>query len=242
LATFDQNLHKFPVNTYTKALRNDIIEWDVINWSKALTYWEGKINKERTSLTCLELGARNGGLSLWLSQKGHKVICSDLHSPEAEASVLHAKYHCRDKIRYEAINATAIPYENHFDIVIFKSILGGISRDNNDTLKNQVLQQVHKSLKPGGMLLFAENTEASLLHKTMRKRFIKWGNEWNYVKIKEVPDLFSSFQQMEYITTGFWGTFGRNEAQRRFLGKIDRVFDYLIPARNRYILIGYARK
>ena len=34
-------------------------------------------------------------------------------------------------IIYQDIDATNIPYENYFDIIVFKSIIGGIGRNNN---------------------------------------------------------------------------------------------------------------
>jgi hypothetical protein len=50
----------------TKELTKDIIQWDVKSWSKALSYWDSKVewNKIQHSL---ELGGREGGLSLWFA-------------------------------------------------------------------------------------------------------------------------------------------------------------------------------
>ena len=225
-----------------KQLIKDIIEWDVANWSKSIIFWESKIDLKYKKYTCLELGGKRGGLSLFLAKYGNKVICSDLESPEEHALELHKKHKTENKISYESIDATKIPYENKFDIVIFKSILGGISRDGNNTLKKITIDEIHKSLKPSGKLLFAENLEASFIHKFFRRRFVKWGAEWNYLKCNEIKELFSSYRKLEYITVGFWGTFGRTETQRNILGRIDRVFEKMIPKSKRYIAIGIAEK
>jgi hypothetical protein len=120
--------------------------------------------------------------------------------------------------------------------------LGGISRNGNDKLKKITLNEIHKSLKPGGMLLFSENLESSFIHKFLRRRFVKWGTEWNYVKYHEIEEIFSSYSKLEYITVGFWGTFGRTEQQRKYLGRIDNVFEKVIPKSKRYIVIGIAEK
>lgn len=223
-----------------KNLLKDIIDWDIVNWSKALSYWEKNVELQNKNLQCLELGGRKGGLSLWLSLKGNNVICSDLENPENEASSIHKKHNAN--VRYQAIDAANIPFQNQFDVIAFKSILGGIARNNNNALKQQVISETYKALKENGVLLFAENMESSFLHKLTRKLFVKWGAEWNYLKPEEIESLFSQFKRVQFITVGFLAAFGRNETQRRVLGKLDRIVEKFIPKKKRYILIGIARK
>jgi SAM-dependent methyltransferase len=223
-----------------KDLIKDIIGWDVVNWSKAIEFWEQTIPLKQRNFKCLELGGIKGGLSLWLSLQGNQVVCSDLENPEKQASVLLNKY--KAKATFEAIDATKIPYENHFDVIAFKSILGGISRNNNHSLKKKTIDEIYKALNEKGVLLFAENLEASLLHKFLRKYFIKWGHEWNYLHVDEVSELFQSFKRVTYITVGFFAAFGRNEMQRNFLGRIDQILNPIIPKKMKYIVIGIAEK
>ena len=225
-----------------KQLIKDIIDWDIVNWSKSIIFWKKKINLKNKNYTCLELGSKRGGLSLFLAHQGNNVICSDLESPEDFASQLHRKYSVENRISYESIDATIIPYENKFDIVTFKSILGGISRNEKNELTKTTLNEIYKSLKPHGKLLFAENLDSSFIHKFFRKRFVNWGAEWNYLKYNEIEKKFSSYSKLEYITVGFWGTFGRTETQRNLLGKIDNLFEKIIPESKRYIVIGIAEK
>ena len=225
-----------------KKLIEDIIEWDVKNWSKSLKFWSKNIDVKSNHNTCLELGGRRGGLSLWLAINGNNVICSDLESPELSASKLHEKYSCSDKIEYCSINATNIPFENKFDIVIFKSILRGISGNGKNELKQKTIDEIHKSLKHSGKLLFAENLESSLLHKTLRKNFINWGSRWNYLKFEEIDTLFKSFENTKYKTVGFFGAFGRTEKQRKLLSIIDSIISPIIPKSKRYIVYGIAEK
>jgi SAM-dependent methyltransferase len=142
-----------------------------------LEYWHKNINRNGI-LNCLALGEHNGGLSLWLALMGKQVICSDLENAEKQAMALHERYNVTDKVRYENIDATNIPYKDKFDIVIFKSMLGGIGKNNNMELQQKVICEIHKALKPGGKLLFAENLRASPLHEFLRKRFISWGRRW----------------------------------------------------------------
>jgi len=222
---------------------SDILAWDTVNWSKALNFWKKNVPSDKAGLKCLELGGNEGGLSLWLASLDHSVICSDLENPHKTASKLHDKFpELQSKIEYQAIDALKIPFENEFDIIVFKSILGGISRDGQDEKKKEVIDQIYKALKPGGKLLFAENLEASSLHIFFRKKFVKWGAAWNYLRLNEVSALFSNFSDLSYGTAGFLGTFGRSEKQRQLLGYLDHVIEKLLPKKSCYIVYGVAKK
>lgn len=223
-------------------LKEDIIEWDIKNWSKALQFWFKNSNITQGHLNCLELGGRRGGPSLWLAMHGNHVLCSDLESPEDQAKPLHQKYKCDEFVTYQAINATSIPFENQFDIVIFKSILGGISGNGQNELKKKTIDEIYKSLKPGGKLLFAENLESSGLHRFMRKKFVNWGSRWNYLKYREINHVFDSFEVKNFETAGFFGAFGRTEKQRKFLSFFDEIFKFMTPKSKRYIVYGIAEK
>ncbi len=225
-----------------KELLADILEWDILNWSKVLEFWELEVDVKNKNYQCLELGNHHGGLSLWLAINGNRVICPDKDSPEEKAKIKHQKYKSSFNVEYLTVDATNIPYENHFDVVVFKSILGGISANGEDHLKLKVIDEIYKSLKPNSVLLFAENLEASRLHMMIRKRFVQWGKRWNYLKYEEVPPLFSAFKKVKFKTSGFLGAFGRNEKQRNFFSRIDQLIDGILPPKKRYILYGYAKK
>jgi len=48
-------------------------------------------------------------------------------------------------------------------------------------------------LKPGGWLLFAENLKGSMLHRLLRKTFVRWANYWRYLVYRKDLDLFRDF-------------------------------------------------
>lgn len=226
-----------------KELLRDILQWDSENWSQPLRFWGEELREEKKALKCLELGCREGGLSLWLALKGYAVVSSDLNKTEELARPLHQKYNVKEKINYQDINATSIPYENYFDIIIFKSILGGIGRNNNREIQRDVILQIHKALKPGGKLFFAENMCASLLHQFFREKFTQWGASWRYISIDDMNEFLSVFANFEAKATGFAGVFGRTENQKVFLGKADRYFfNYIFPKKWKYIYYGIASK
>jgi SAM-dependent methyltransferase len=224
------------------SLLKDVVEWDVENWSRALAFWERHATLPAGS-TCLEVGARRGGLSLWLALRGHRVVCSDLEDNTDAASPLHRRYGVDDRITYEAIDATAIPYENFFDAIAFKSVLGGVAWNGDASRQAAAVAQMHRALKPGGVLLFAENLTGSPLHQAARRRFIRWNSIWRYVSMNEMLAYLEPFSSIEYETTGFAGLFGRTASLSNILGKADGAFfDRIVPPSGRYIMYGVARK
>jgi len=222
-------------------LIKDIIQWDVFSWKKAIDFWENNINWDKVNIA-LEIGARDGGLSLWLALKNKNVICSDIGISE-KAIQLHKKYNINHLVSYQVIDATNIPYENYFDVVVLKSVLGGIGSFENFYSQQKAIQEIHKSLKKGGKFLFAENLKASKIHQIARKKFTKWGKRWKYLTIEEMHSLLSIFSDYTINTTGFLAAFGRTELQRNFLAKIDNfIFNKITPKNWHYIVYGIATK
>ena len=226
----------------TKEITKDIIQWDVTSWSKALQYWDQNIDWNKIE-NGLELGGREGGLALWLALKGKTVVCSDLEGVKETAEPLHVRHNVTSLISYQDIDATNIPYENHFDVIVFKSIIGGIGRNNNIAIQQQVFDQIYKALKPGGKLLFAENLIASPLHQRLRKKFVNWGNSWRYVSLDEMKGFMKGFSSCEIKSTGFFGAFGRSEKQRNIFSIADKAaLNAVCPDNWKYISYGIAVK
>jgi SAM-dependent methyltransferase len=228
---------------YNREFIQDVMEWDVVNWSKALQYWDRSLDLDLSNCIALELGSRRGGLSLWMAVKGARIICSDLESPESKAGNLHKKHGVVHRIRYESINATDIAYENYFDIILFKSVLGDVGREGHKEMQARAIEQIYRALKPGGKLLFAENLAGTSIHQFLRRSYVNWGAYWRYLTVEETKQLCGNFKSFKFITRGFLGSFGMNEMQRQILGRIDSLFfDGILPDRMKYILIGVAEK
>jgi ubiquinone/menaquinone biosynthesis C-methylase UbiE len=225
-------------------LIKDVIEWDVRNWSKSLNYWLEETSLELMDRKALEIGSRNGGLSLWLAKQGCKVTCSDVNGPSEKAKEIHQKHGIDHLVEYKGIDATNIPYENEaFDIVVFKSVLGGIGSNNNKDAQYKAINEIYRVLKPGGELFFAENLVASPLHTFLRKNFTSWGENWRYLSISEIEEFLNPFSDKKYLSTGFLAALGRSEKQRDILGLIDHLFVNKITPRNwKYIVVGLAKK
>ncbi|HLJ11277.1 MAG TPA: class I SAM-dependent methyltransferase [Planctomycetaceae bacterium] len=219
----------------------DILEWDTVNWSVALRNWERHLPSGPAD--CLEIGSGAGGLSLWLASKGHHVVCSDRAGARPEARELHGLHSVPGKIDYAAVDATNIPYNERFDIIVFKSVLGRIWAICGDEGLRQALAEMRKALKPKGKLLFAENLRSTRFHMFCRIRFADRGEEkWKFLTIEEMRGLLADFSKFEYDLAGFLGLFGITETQRQVLGYVDKLLLPVVPKSCRYIMAGVAEK
>jgi len=224
-----------------KQLLQDIIQWDVRNWAQSLFFWDNAIRWGEIHGPCLEIGSREGGLSLWLALKGMEVTCSDLTRAEARASELHKKYNVFSQMQYLDMDVTNIPFENHFDIIVFKSVLGALSYADR---QQKAMNEIFKALKPGGRLLFAENLRATPVHVWLRKYVVRgYACSWRYLIIQEMRSYLKPFSDRRMHTTGFVSLFGRTETQRNLLALADQViFERLVPKTWKYIVYGVATK
>jgi SAM-dependent methyltransferase len=221
----------------------EIVEWDVENWSTALDFWQQHSALRLSTCTALEIGSRHGGLSLWLALAGATVVCSDLNGPTAAAVRKHDRYGVSKSVTYERVDALNVPYTCAFDVLVFKSVLGGIGQHGERERQRRAVQQMYKALKPGGELWFAENMVGSPVHRLLRDLFIDWAPRWRYLSTGELVEFMEPFASVTCRTFGVLGTFGRSERQRMILGRIDKlVVNALVPASWRYLAVGVARK
>jgi SAM-dependent methyltransferase len=221
-------------------LMRDIVTWDVRTWSTAVLFWERALPKGR-KLRCLEIGAGPGGPSLWLALQGHDVLCTNWQATEVQASPLHERYGVSGRIRYLDVDATRIPFENEFDLVVFKSVIGGVG---SKAAQDRAMRGILRALKPGGTLLFAENLRGTVFHRLARA-IAYWmrGTSWRYVTVKELGPHLAEYASHDIRTTGFFAMFGLRERHRDALAVADeRVFNRLVPARWRYVGYGTATK
>jgi SAM-dependent methyltransferase len=193
---------------YSRERLRDYLQWDIDTWKHALYHWDLALKNHLVGADrgkALDLGARDGGLSLYLAEKGFQVVCSDLQGPTDDARKLHARYGLADRVTYQAINATDIPFgDEYFDVVIFKSVLGGIGTFLDYAAMQTAIHEVYRILKPGGLLLFAENQLGSRFHQKARSLFVPWGKRWYYVSLQEIEDLLVDFSFCETKTYGFF--------------------------------------
>jgi len=221
----------------------DIIGWDHINWGESLKFFDSNIDYNNINKV-LELGAgeQSGGYSLFFAKKRMNVVCSTYEKISEKLIHRHNKYNFKKYISYEIIDAKNISYNEEFDIICFKSMLGGICKNDNIKYSEQVFNQIYKALKPNGYLVFSENISSTIIHKILRPKFVS--KSWYYFSTNELVKLIEErFVNVNYTTTGFLGCFGRSEIQKNIIGYVDKYFFMnFIPKKWNYIFFGVCKK
>jgi ubiquinone/menaquinone biosynthesis C-methylase UbiE len=226
----------------------EAIEWDVPTWRRAFLHWEKAVARTSPTPTkALELGSFRGGASLFLADRfGIPMTCTDYIGVHADAEPMHQRFGVRELMTYEVADATKVPFADaSFDLVVFKSILGSIGGAVSLEAMGMAVSEMARVLRPGGMLLFAENLAATPAHSFLRTKIRPWAYAWHYLKLEELNGhLTKNFSKVTLETTGFgcvavpekWPTL------RNSMAKVDGVLDHVLPKSFRYLAYGHAIK
>mgnify|MGYP003393389672 CR=1 FL=1 len=222
-----------------KRLLRDIIQWDVRTWQRALPLWQRQIDGTRPR-KALAIGERDGGLSLWLASQGIEVLCTDLRELSPGTMELHARHGVKAMVTYGTEDATQLSLSDaSVDLVIFKSVIGALGSKERQAA---AIHEFHRVLRPGGLLLFAENLAGTRLHAWLRKRYVRWSTYWHYLRMPEDLDLFAPFERTVWYTTGLFANLGRNEGQRDLLARCEAWICKWTPASWNYMVYGASKK
>lgn len=230
----------------TQPTLTDIVGWDVRTWGPAVDAWERALESLPSGpLDVLEVGAGPGGPSLWLALKGHRVVTSNLGQTEAQARPLHERYGVADRIEYRDLDLTSgLIAPASFDVVVFKSVLGGLG-SADPALPAMALDAIRTALRPGGVLLWAENLRGNWLHRTARAVAyrIRGVAIWQYLPLRRLRELLEArFTEVDMNVGGVLAVLGTSESARDRLARADQAcFDRIVPASWHYMAYGSAR-
>ncbi|MBI3520642.1 MAG: methyltransferase domain-containing protein [Bacteroidetes bacterium] len=219
----------------------DIINWDVDTWSEILPYWENQLKYfDKNNAICIEIGAREGGISLWMALNGFQITCSDNYYDSGEAKKLHIKYHVEKKVFYKKVDLLDWEEKGKYDVIIMKSVLGALQTE--ERIKTAI-ENIYNNLNEDGILLFAENAGASFLHKKFRTKFTDWGKIWYYFDETSLKKMFKSFQIIDFRFNGVSAVFANRLGLSKPFSKIDKyILNKILPNKMKYMVYGYAKK
>lgn len=245
--TWVPHSRKHPLAPCARAGRigaSSIIEWDVFTWSRALSFWRSHARGSLVDAKVLEIGARDGGLTHWLVHEGaFEVTATDVGFPTERAAISHRDYIQSGRVRHESLDATRITQTGEYDVVVFKSVLGSIGGTLGRAGQAAAIEGMLRALRPGGILLWAENLAASPMHEAARRQWVPWADRWLYPTLAELRRLLMPFSSTEWSSAGFTAAFGRTESQRRLLASLDAaVLEWVVPREWNYVAFGVSRK
>ncbi len=225
---------------------HDIFRWDVTTWSRAIPLWESVMMQAQPPLSYgLEIGASNGGISAYFAKNyNSKMVCSDLLPFSETVREFHQTVDVQQSIDYQNFSVANIPYPNGtFDFIVFKSVLGVVGSINGGGLPEQqkAIIEMHRVLKPGGVLFFAENLTGSWLHRFARRNFVSWGKNCRYMSLAEISGFLSVFSKNDLRATGCLAAFVPRPAWlKEAAAWLDKII--VFPKSWRYVAYGYAVK
>ncbi len=203
----------------------------------------GGVGQQGRVLTCLEVGAGPGGPSLWLAAQGHRVTCSNYSNTRGLAEPLHSRFPEVTTIDYRDVDMTDIPWESHFDVIVFRSVLGGV-------------QPVGSGEPAGGDRTDPLGAQAGR-HPAVRGEHPSDGVSPHRAqpcpstpqRSVELPDeravgrpTWTDSRRVRMHHTGVLAMFGLTESQRTALAAADEAVFNRLPRSWRYVAFGVATK
>lgn len=214
-------------------------EWDQRTWSRALRLWSPALARLEAGATgplrCLEVGGRRGGLSQWLADRGHSVVLTDIDAEDPQID---------GEQRVAPLDVTNLDGfdERGFDVIVIKSVLGSIASLGGAGAVGAAQQNLVRLVRPGGVVLFAENLRATPAHALLRRLLVPWSSRWHYFTYDELFELMGRGCEVQMGHAGIVGLLGRSERQRHWLARVDTMVERVLPGEWHYLGYGCATR
>ena len=217
----------------------ETLDWDIPNWSRALTFLDKHKQNKFDGKKVLEIGANNGGLSIWAALNGAQVICSDIDGPSELAKKRFNQLKLTN-VEFEHLDVLNLVFKNEFDFILFKSVIGGIGRKNCIEKQLLAMKKINQALIPNGECLFIENMRGAWFHHYLRHRYGAGKIDWHYPTLKEFGEFSKLFNKVSYRTFGYIG--GSDFPLKNIRSKLDIYLEKIIHPSSHYIYAGVYQK
>ena len=168
--------------------------WNYKSWSHAFKVANFQLPNRLDQI--LEIGAsRYSIVSLIFDGMADKIVISYYTENQREGverylASVRMRYKLKSKYVLEQVDATTV--EGNFDIVIMKSVLGGLFRHDRSSISdatNFIGNLLSRTVKPEGLLISIDNGKSIL--ERLLSRFGARSYKWRYFKKSELNRAIS---------------------------------------------------
>ena len=178
---------------------NKCIGWNVGAWQTALQSGLDLLTENNINLVdkrVLELGGGTHSTLAPIFEKLGAMATSSFYNDRGmETLLFEINDRYKTSVDSKQIDIFGDYLDDKYDIVICKSVLGGIARGNEKFLLARALKSIQKNLlTEDGVIFTLDNLYGSTLAQFLRSRLGAGRNRWNYFTLEElrsaVPENF----------------------------------------------------
>jgi hypothetical protein len=185
MAAVMSSMHLAGTDIQMRALIEDCCGWNKKTWADAIEFAISALPDDLRSKTILEIGASDRStVAPIFAARGARVYCSYYSKPPGLIENAHLKY-IRTKYHLTAMiptfEASIAEITGRFDVIIMKSVLGGIFRnDDYDAIGGMIHKLLRDNVSDDGFILTVDNGYIGPFHQLRRYRGTG-GKSWSYL-------------------------------------------------------------
>jgi hypothetical protein len=172
---------------HLRRLIEDCCGWNRKIWADAIEFAIANSLLEMSGKKALEIGAgEHSALAPVFSALGAAVTCSYYGQPRERVADGRLKF-VMNKYRLENIELAEADINNVqgvYDIIVLKSVLGGVCRSNDYQKMKDVVDRLMRNLSEGGCILSIDNGFIGAFDRLRQVRGAG-KNNWTYIKAAE---------------------------------------------------------
>jgi hypothetical protein len=176
-----------------RALMEDCIGWNRKTWADALEFAVSGLPGDLHGKTVLEVGAgRSSTLAPLFSSMGADVVCSCYGPRKADIEdgqlrTIRGKYRLRQAC---VVEMNAYDISDVYDLIVLKSVLGGICRNNDYAAIRSLVSRMADHLTKSGRIITLDNGYMKPL-ESLRPVLGTGGHSWTYIQKDRLRDALS---------------------------------------------------
>lgn len=179
-----------------RTLIEDCCGWNRKIWADAIEFAVSQLPADLAGRTALEIGASDRSTVVpILAARGAEASCSYYMKPpdfivNGRLKYIYDKYHIKG---ISILEADIRNISGQYDIIIMKSVLGGVCRNGHyEGIKEILTRMVAHNLTQRGVILTLDNGYIQLF-QALRKALGTGGNTWSYLRTEQFAESLSDF-------------------------------------------------